>query len=127
MEESFEWRIDKENDFWELDFNRKIYCSYFGRCDGMKNQIAILSNGDVTTCCYDYNGSNSFGNLGNSDLRKILSSDKANHYRNNLRRGILPTKTCRMCFGTNSIRKCLLKQFYNFGQLLRIIPEKSLI
>lgn len=52
------------------------YISDIGKCLGLKEQIAILVNGEVTSCCLDTKGINSLGNLNNQSLKEILNSDK---------------------------------------------------
>src|SRR4030042_5289376 len=101
---------------------RYVYKSYFGKCEGMKSHFAILANGDMTTCCYDYDGHNAFGNITSNDIMEVLTSREANALREKLRRGILPTETCKLCFGSNSLGNYFLQQLYNLGQLIKIIP-----
>lgn len=44
------------------------------RCFHLGNELAVLVNGDVTTCCVDYLGSNSIGNLNQMNLGEVISS-----------------------------------------------------
>jgi radical SAM protein with 4Fe4S-binding SPASM domain len=125
LQEKFTINLDRKNEFFEFNLSRHIYKSYFGLCDAMKNHIVILANGDVTTCCYDYEGRNVFGNAKTNDMMEIITSRPATILGNKLKRGVLPTETCRMCFGSNSFGKYWLKQLYVLGQFLKVKPEKS--
>lgn len=48
-----------------------------GFCYGIKNQLAILSDGTVTPCCLDDEGTVALGNIFTTPLSDILSSDRA--------------------------------------------------
>ncbi len=68
FDEEFEWpSIDNS------------YCTDKIMCNAI-DQLAILSDGSVTTCCLDRNGENSFGNIFNDSLCNILNSSKYKMY-----------------------------------------------
>lgn len=46
-------------------------------CHALRNQIGILSNGTVVPCCLDAEGRINLGNIYDSTLDEILSSDRA--------------------------------------------------
>lgn len=46
-----------------------------GTCWGLRNQLAILANGDVVPCCLDQNGDIKLGNIFEQNLNEIISSD----------------------------------------------------
>ena len=48
-----------------------------GFCLGLKDQVAILVNGDVVPCCLDNNGVIKLGNIFESDFESIITSDRA--------------------------------------------------
>ncbi|MDT8445833.1 MAG: radical SAM protein [bacterium] len=70
-----------------------------GGCDGMDGHFGLLWNGEVTTCCKDYDGRNALGNLADNTLAEILESPKARRFAKQLRRGLLPSPYCQTCRG----------------------------
>ena len=65
--------VDKNNLFeWPKVSNAKTN----GFCEGLKSQLAILSNGTVTACCLDDDGIINLGNIFEEDLKDILEKDK---------------------------------------------------
>ena len=48
-----------------------------GTCLGLRNQIAILCNGDVVPCCLDQDGDIKLGNIFEEELENILNSKKS--------------------------------------------------
>ena len=52
------------------------FISDIGKCHGLIDQLAILSNGDVSSCCLDPLGINALGNLKKNTLKDILNSKK---------------------------------------------------
>jgi radical SAM protein with 4Fe4S-binding SPASM domain len=77
----------------------KHYPSKFGNCREFEIGFAVLSSGDVTTCCWDAHGGNVMGNVGEQSLREILFSEKAEAFRASFRRHTCPTETCKKCLG----------------------------
>lgn len=45
-----------------------------GKCFGLRNQVAILVNGDVVPCCLDQNGDIKLGNILNENFDDIINS-----------------------------------------------------
>lgn len=66
-------------------------------CQGLRDQIGILSDGTVVPCCLDADGSVALGNIFEQTLDEILSSERAKAmYRGFSRRS--PTEElCRRC------------------------------
>ncbi len=105
------YNIAKENDYVKLDDN--IYLnqdiqftwpningevvSTTGTCLGLKNQIAILVNGDVVPCCLDENGNILLGNIFKSDLEQIINSEKSRKIIEGFNNNKLEEKLCRTC------------------------------
>lgn len=80
--------------------------SSFGNCLGMDTHFSIYWNGDVSTCCADFDVKNVLGNaFKGSSILSILSSDKTVCFVNNLRKNRLPTKTCQICRGGSTHRE----------------------
>ena len=66
MAQHFEWP----------DINKtERYCDGF--CYGLRNQIAILANGDVIPCCLDSEGNMVLGNIHQNSLQEIFESQRA--------------------------------------------------
>jgi hypothetical protein len=72
------------------------------KCARMDTRISILADGSVTTCCWDAEGGNTFGNIFNARLKDILSGPVPTEYARLLRRGVMPTATCRACVAESS-------------------------
>ena len=81
-----------------------------GACDGLDGHFGILWNGDVTTCCKDYDGKNVFGNAARQSLVGVLESDAGRRLRRCLKYCLLPTQYCRQCRGGDTWRDALVHQ-----------------
>ncbi|WP_300163778.1 radical SAM protein [Solidesulfovibrio sp.] len=81
-----------------------------GACDGLEGHCGILWNGDVTTCCKDYDGKNVFGNATRQSLVGILDGDAGRRLRRSLKCCLLPTDYCRQCRGGDTWRDALVHQ-----------------
>lgn len=73
------------------------YISDVGKCQGIKNQLAILNDGTVTSCCLDSKGINSFGNLNEKSLKEILNSKIYQDTLKNLNNNKLNMPLCKHC------------------------------
>ncbi len=72
----------------------------FGSCLGMLEHFAIYWNGDVSTCCADFDVKNRLGNLlEDNTLKDILNNSRARFFAANLARKRMPSATCRACRG----------------------------
>lgn len=71
--------------------------SKFGKCYGLRNQIAILVDGTVVPCCMDQEGDIALGNIYALTLEEILNSDKARDIVKGFRSNILVEPLCRRC------------------------------
>ncbi len=82
------------------------YTSSYGSCLGMLTHFAIYWNGDVSTCCADFDVKNRLGNIfSEKDIIKILSSRKSIAYAQKLQKKQMPTRTCQICRGGKSRRE----------------------
>lgn len=81
-----------------------------GACDGLDGHFGILWNGDVTTCCKDYDGKNVFGNAVRQTLAAILNSREGRRLRRGLKYCLLPTDYCRICRGGDTWKDALIHQ-----------------
>lgn len=73
------------------------YLSDYGTCLGAKMMLAILSNGDVTTCCLDPFGHNKLGNIFETPLQDIINSKQYKKVVNDLNNNKLSLKLCQKC------------------------------
>ncbi len=74
---------------------KKIFPFFFPRCDIFPSQIVILSDGSVTTCCYDAFGENIFASVYAEPFEKIWNGQ----IRNIVKRGLCDLPKCRKCIG----------------------------
>lgn len=101
----------KKNEFIELDekvfLNQDIEFKWpdiegkilreNGTCLGLRNQIAILSNGDVIPCCLDQNADIKLGNIFEESLEEILEKDKCKEIIKGFEESRLVHKLCKTC------------------------------
>jgi MoaA/NifB/PqqE/SkfB family radical SAM enzyme len=90
----------------------------FGGCETFNRDFGILSNGDVTTCCMDYNGENVVGNVRDRKLVDILANGRARSVRNHFNRFHPPSDLCRRCLGGSGIVPSILKQIFSVANVL---------
>jgi radical SAM protein with 4Fe4S-binding SPASM domain len=85
---------------WPSMKNKIISCK--GKCYGLKNQIAILVNGDVVPCCLDTDGDIILGNIFKNNLDQILESNRAKRIIEGFNNSQLVEELCKRC---NFIKK----------------------
>jgi len=85
----------------ELDWRhtKNLYRSKFGNCQEYEKSFSIISNGGVTSCCWDAHGENVMGNLNEHSLVDILDNEASQRFRDSFQRHICPTEKCRKCLG----------------------------
>lgn len=71
----------------------------FGSCLGMTTHFAIYQDGDVSTCCADFNVRNKLGNAFTEEISDILWSARAECWATALHHRRMPTSFCRQCRG----------------------------
>ena len=92
-----------DNIFLNQDFEfewpdiKKDVITKTGKCYGLRNQIAILSNGDVVPCCLDANADIFLGNVLKTPLQEIIESDRAKEVIKGFERRQLVEDLCRRC------------------------------
>lgn len=84
--ERFEWP-DKTN----TDLGERVFCH------GLSDHFGILCDGTVIPCCLDADGSIPLGNIFDSDIRSILSSDRAKAIKDGFSKKIAVEDLCRRC------------------------------
>ena len=66
-------------------------------CHGLSDQFAILCDGTVTPCCLDAEGDIALGNIFESDIRTILTSDRAIAIKQGFSKKTAVEDLCRRC------------------------------
>ena len=84
--EKFEWPSLQKSEISECGF-----------CYGLRNQIAVLVNGDVVPCGLDADGVMILGNLFCDELQDILKCRKAVEIYNGFSNRIAKEELCRKC------------------------------
>jgi MoaA/NifB/PqqE/SkfB family radical SAM enzyme len=97
-------------DDWVGAFDdEKIYRAWAGYCFGMRDHFSILYNGDVVLCCVDYDGYTALGNLHNSSLLEILSSEELGKIIEGFKQFRVVHPYCKRCLGSRTVSSWLLK------------------
>jgi MoaA/NifB/PqqE/SkfB family radical SAM enzyme len=82
---------------------KKFPTCHFGYCDEFFTGFSVLVNGDITTCCWDYDGANKLGNfLTDGGLVAVLGNDKADRFRQAFKKRKIPTPYCAACLGRST-------------------------
>ena len=102
--------------------DERIHEAWAGYCFGMRDHFAVLWNGDVTLCCVDYDGNTRVGNLKDSSLRDVLSSDQLGRIVKGFKKYRLVHPYCRRCLGSKSFGSWLLKPVASVTALKLLKP-----
>ena len=86
--ERFEW---PDPNLPEADSNADLFCH------GLRDQVGVLVDGTVVPCCLDSDGNIPLGNLFESDLEEILSSERARKICDGFSRRRATESLCRKC------------------------------
>lgn len=81
-----------------------------GKCYGLRNQLAILVNGDVVPCCLDGNGDIVLGNIFNNNLDEILNTSRACNIKEGFEKHELREDLCMRCGFANTKFKKLFNK-----------------
>ena len=93
--------VDKDNLFiWPIISNNKSN----GFCEGLKSQLAILSDGTVTVCCLDDDGLINLGNIFLENLKDILEKSKTKRIIEGFRNNKCVEKLCQSCSYKNRFK-----------------------
>ena len=68
-----------------------------GTCQGLRSQIAILSNGDVVPCCLDQDSNIKLGNIFEDTIENIISSELSQAIISGFKNNILVCELCENC------------------------------
>lgn len=75
----------------------KCYSAY---CFFPSTSLAILVNGDLVSCCLDYNGENVLGNVfKDGGVKKVYQGDKAQKFREQFQEKNIISTRCQECLG----------------------------
>ncbi len=97
-------------DDWGHAFgDEKIRDAWAGYCFGMRDHFGILYNGDVVLCCMDFDGNTKVGNLRESSLEEILSSDRLGTIIEGFKHYRLEHPYCKRCLGSRGFVSWLVK------------------
>jgi MoaA/NifB/PqqE/SkfB family radical SAM enzyme len=97
-------------DDWGHAFeNEKVYDAWGGYCFGLRDHFSILYNGDVVFCCMDFDGHTAVGNVHDSSLREILSSDELGRVIRGFERYKVIHPYCKRCLGSRSRLSWMIK------------------
>ncbi len=86
-----------------------VHDAWGGCCFGMQDHFAVLYNGDVILCCIDYDGNTKVGNVSDSSLTEILSSERVGEIVRGFRKMQLVHPYCKRCLGSKSRISWLFK------------------
>ena len=103
--------LAQENNFFECDENIFVnqdlefewpdisneIISEKGKCYGLRNQIAILANGDVVPCCLDSEGCILLGNIFENSFEAIINSNRSKAIIKGFQEGKLIEELCQKC------------------------------
>ena len=76
-----------------------------GFCYGLKSHLAVLNDGRVVPCCLDSEGVIELGNLFESPLTTILSSDRARELRLGFDQHLRKEELCQKCSYINRFNR----------------------
>ena len=86
--------VDKDNEFnWPKITNHKS-CGY---CYALKTHIGILVDGTVVPCCLDGEGIINLGNIFNSNLEEIISSERYQTLKKSFQDRNPSEELCKSC------------------------------
>ena len=71
--------------------------SEIGTCWGLRNQVAILSNGDVVPCCLDGEGYIRLGNIFEESFNEILNSEYSKEFIKAFEENRVIHNLCKRC------------------------------
>lgn len=76
-----------------------------GRCNALKDHVAIHADGTVVPCCLDDQKIIKLGNCFESGLESILDSSRAITMQEGFARGVLTEELCKRCSFINRFKK----------------------
>ena len=103
--------IAKKNEFVKLSENAFLnqdlefvwpsidgeFVSDSGTCHGLRNQVAILVNGDVVPCCLDGEGCINLGNIFEESFKDIINSEYSKEFIKAFEENRVIHNLCKRC------------------------------
>jgi radical SAM protein with 4Fe4S-binding SPASM domain len=77
----------------------KVKSALPNHCSRLWSAAVISSKGDLIPCCYDKDGTHSFGNLADRSFGSVWHSSKANEFRMSVLSNRKQHEMCRNCTG----------------------------
>ena len=88
--------LNQDIEFRWPDISREVIAEN-GTCLGLRNQIAVLVNGDVVPCCLDQNGDIKLGNIFSQELDSIISSKYSKEFIKSFEENRIIHNLCKRC------------------------------
>ncbi len=88
--------LNQDIEFTWPDMNGDIISEH-GKCWGLRNQVAILVNGDVVPCCLDQNGDIKLGNIFKENFDEIINSEYSKSFVNAFENNKIMHNLCKRC------------------------------
>lgn len=88
--------LNQDSEFIWPSMENKII-SENGTCWGLRNQVAILSNGDVVPCCLDGDGCIKLGNIFEKSFESILNSEYSKEFIKGFEENRIIHSLCKKC------------------------------
>lgn len=102
--------------------DESIRGAWAGYCFGMRDHFSILYNGDVTLCCVDFDGSTKMGNLHESSLKEVLSSNELGRIIDGFKKFKVVHPYCKKCLGSKSMASWIFKPLVSVMALKTLKP-----
>jgi hypothetical protein len=107
----------------------EFHQAYYGCFQGYPfRYFIVLSDGRVTHCCYDYDGSQPIGDMKTQTVREILADNRVDRYMTAFRErdwNTLPR--CGECHRNSSARTEIADQLQRIGHRIdRVLPIKEI-
>lgn len=74
---------------------RRLVPGLRGQCTFFPDNLVILADGDITTCCIDFLGKNAFGNVEETSVRDLYNT----RVKDIVKKGLYVLPSCRTCLG----------------------------
>jgi len=105
-----------------------LHEQYYGCFQGYPFRwFVVLSDGRVTHCCYDYDGSQAIGDMKTQTVRQILASDRIPQLMEAFTaRDFETLPRCGECYKNTSGKAAVVDQLIRIGHKLdRVLPVKQ--
>ncbi|MBC75908.1 MAG: radical SAM protein [Halobacteriovoraceae bacterium] len=76
-----------------------------GRCNGLKDHLAIHADGTVVPCCLDDQKISNLGNCLETSLEEVIESDRSVRIKEGFSKGVLVEDLCKRCSYINRFKK----------------------